>query len=320
LRQLQEVAGVNEEAEAFDKITRERVRHGFVPDLRKAGPCDWFYNNPWRRPHLTDKVFGRYFRFARTHASGGTLLEVGSGTGYLSLEMARSGFHVTGIDLSEESVKAARQTAEKNEFREDFGSLEYVAADFIEWNPPRRYDNVCFIGALHHFENPESVLDKVKGLLETDGRVIVVEPAREWVTGKDAAIIALIRLLLSMTGAWYEDLAVPSEMGELENYVRECLVEYGKARDTGGSGQSPHDNACKGGDILAALKSRFTEIACESGTAFFNRLGGGVRARDEESARRLADFLHIFDCYAIKSGLMNPTGFLWAGKKHGSET
>lgn len=306
-----------QEGEAFDRRIYERAQHGHLPDLRRVQPCDWFYNNPWRRPYLVDMVFGRSFRFALQHVVGKTLLEVGSGPGHKSLEFAREGFHVIGIDLSSASVQFARQVAAENPFRDGFGSLEYVITDFLTWQPPHNFDNACFFGTLHHFNRLAEVLNKVSNLLNPGGRLIVCEPARDWHTLKDATIIALIRWLLAAHGSWYESLPLPTSKEEVEQYVRECLREYQEARDRNEPTQSPHDNANFATEMLAALRSRFEEIAIEPVSAFFPRMGGGVRAKSEGEARRLSQFLYLFDQYAVATGLMNPGAFLWAGQTTG---
>ena len=41
---------LHQEAEAFNSQIDERIANGHIPDLRLAEPCDYFYNNPWRRP------------------------------------------------------------------------------------------------------------------------------------------------------------------------------------------------------------------------------------------------------------------------------
>ena len=43
---------LQKEAEAFDGQVDERIRHGFIPDLRRLKKVDWFYNNAWRIPNL----------------------------------------------------------------------------------------------------------------------------------------------------------------------------------------------------------------------------------------------------------------------------
>ena len=107
-----------EEAAAFDRQIEERIANGHIPDLRRCGPCDWFYNNPWRRPAYVALDFGEQFELIRdaivAHApvtvGPRRVLEVGCGPGYLSLELARSGFDVTALDLCQRSF-ASRATA-----------------------------------------------------------------------------------------------------------------------------------------------------------------------------------------------------------------
>jgi len=57
-----------QEKQAFDRQVEERLKHGYVPDLRRLNKVDWFYNNVWRDPefvkihwmprinHIIDKV------------------------------------------------------------------------------------------------------------------------------------------------------------------------------------------------------------------------------------------------------------------------
>jgi 2-polyprenyl-3-methyl-5-hydroxy-6-metoxy-1,4-benzoquinol methylase len=306
---------VSREAAAFDRHTRERLQHGYIPDLRRAQACDWFYNNPWRRPYLADMVFGRYLQFALSHVAGKTLLEVGCGPGHMALELARNGFCVTGIDLSPVAIATARQITEENPFLEGFGSLNYEVSDFLNWQPGRRFDNICFFGTLHHFSNLTEVVDKVDALLSPDGRLIVGEPARDGYDRRDGAIIALIRCLLAAQGGWYEPLDLPKSRADMDDYVSECLREYREARDRTEAEQSPNDNSAFATEMLAALRKRFDEVACEDGFSFFPRMGGGIRGPSEERAKQIAEFLRLFDQYAIESGLMHSGGILWAARK-----
>ena len=45
---------------------------------------------------------------------GASVLEIGCGPGYVSLETARAGYHVTGIDISQKAIEVARKTLESN--------------------------------------------------------------------------------------------------------------------------------------------------------------------------------------------------------------
>lgn len=39
------------EARAFDQRIEERVQASFIPDLRRAVKCEYFYKSFWRDPH-----------------------------------------------------------------------------------------------------------------------------------------------------------------------------------------------------------------------------------------------------------------------------
>jgi len=130
---MSDTNSVNEESKAFDERMEQRILNGHIPDLRRTRPTPWFYNNVWRHPYFVDKVIGQYYRFLKANLpfSGARVLEVGSGPGHMTLELARDGFHVTGIDLSPYSVEVARKFASENSYTDGFGSLEYFCTDFM---------------------------------------------------------------------------------------------------------------------------------------------------------------------------------------------
>ena len=301
------------EALAFDERALERVANGHVPDLRRLTACDWFFNNLWRRPYLAAYEHGRNLAFAKRHLAGRTVVEIGSGLGHMSLELARAGFDVTGLELSPASVAIAERFRDENPYREGMGSLNYTAANALEWSPRWPVDNVCFFGALHHFEDIPGLLWHVRSMLARGGRLIVVEPARDRLRPQDAAVAVLVRQLLAATGAWYEPQA-PLTAETLPRAIEDCLGEYREARDAGEGLQSPHDNAAGSAEMLAALRGEFDELACEWGTSLFYRLAGGIRLGDDARHAALAETLHAFDRYAVDGGLLQPSEFLWAGR------
>lgn len=306
---------MQKEAHAFDERVAERIRNGQVPDLRRVQPCNWFYNNTWRRPYLVDLDAGREFRFALEHARRSRLLDVGCGMGHTSLEFARNGFEVTALDISAGSLEVAKRVLAENPFHEHFGSLRYLQDDFAEWEGTGPFDTVCFFGNLHHMAELDRVLDKAERLLVPGGRVLVCEPAYDWMSERNGAVVALIRLLLSVQGKWHDPQPLPATTEELRAYIGDCLAELQEGKDKGEEDQSPHDRACGAKEILAGLRARFQEIACVPTDGFFQRVAGGVRGKSEEETRRLAEFLVLFDHMAVTMGLIQPGKLFWAGQK-----
>ena len=303
------------EAQAFDNRLRERIKNGHIPDLRKVQNCDWFYNNVWRRPYSVDMVYGKILQFALNHLKGKKrVLEIGCGPGYISLELARNGYDVMGIDVSAYSIQIANQMAQENPFQEGFGHLEYQKCDFLLSDfPENSFDAICFFQTLHHFDSPELVIEKAKTILKPDGIIIVNEPSRDLITPKDAAFYALIRILLSVSNHWYSNIHIPKSEEELKKYAHECFNEFKEAKDGDEDVQSIHDNSSYSSEIIAILNENFTKISVEWDYAFVPRTVGGLRFESEEKTKSVAEFLEIFDLYAISTGLISPGGFFYAG-------
>ena len=93
----------------------------------------------------------------------GTILDLGSGTGYLSIEIAkrRPGLRVCGIDLSKQMVKIARRHARGVENAQfEFGNAAGL---------PFEDDSIDFIvstGSLHHWKMPAKVFDECHRVLK----------------------------------------------------------------------------------------------------------------------------------------------------------
>lgn len=309
-----------EEGQAFSERIEERVRAGFIPDLRRAVRCEYFYKSFWRDPQFIRLYLGEMVNtylgmLARYGGEDLRVLDVGCGPGYVALELARAGHRVVGIDVSESAVETARRTLASNPFEEGFGSLEYHVAPLR--SATGTYDAVLFSGVLHHFENVGENIDKALELLSPGGLVVCHEPCHEQWRVEDAAQVALIRTLLSLTGHWYE----PSEDGgahadarAFESYIEDVHREYVTEQDKHERGQSPHDNASTGREILAALSERLVELEYRPGVSFIYRLLGGLRG-DDETVARLADFLALYDRLSVAKGFMKPNGFYFVGRK-----
>lgn len=309
------------EAQAFDQRIQERVAAGFIPDLRRAVKCDYFYKSFWRDPQFIRLFVGwsveRYLELLKTHCGSGLrILDVGCGAGYVALELARNGHHVTAIDISEQNINIARKTLGDNPFKEGFGSLDYRVSPFHEVEGA--WDVVLFSVSLHHMPAVAAAVAHARTLVRPGGWLLTWEPCHDRFTERDAAVVALIRSLLAATGHWYDPAETAGCLNDEEAaaaYVRDVWTEYVFERDPSEpGGQSPNDLAADGAAILEALRGNFQEIAFFPGYSYIYRLLGGIRG-DADVVRRLADMIAIFDRLSVERYSQNPNHFFFLGQR-----
>lgn len=309
------MSNIISEAEAFDERISERIENGLVPDIRHEHLNKWFYNNPWRRHEYVDMVFGDYFRFACEQIpETGKVLEIGSGLGHMTLEFARKGYDVTGLELSSESVKVAQNYYDSLDKSKIPGKLKYANADFMTWEPTEKYDAICFFLTLHHFSNPTLMLQKVVQLLNPNGVLTIVEPARDLFSERNSAIVSLITGLLSITGNWYRSENLPVDESQLAQKIRTVYNEYTEAHEENEDEQSPNDNDCYSADMLEAAKKYFNKIVLKHGNSLVPRLVGGIRADDDQTTMKIANFVKLFDEYCTKQQIIEPGVMYYAGR------
>lgn len=316
---MSEKSQLEAEAEAFNERISERKSAGYLPDLRRAVKCDYFYKSFWRDPHFARLYVGGNLEvilgYLRKHGRPGMkVIDVGCGPGYYSLEIARNGYHVKGIDIADKAINTARETLASSPQDPNFGSLSYEVGSIEQVSGT--YDVVLFTGVIHHFDNPDELIEKAMKLLAPGGLLICFEPCHERWRRTDAAIVALIRGILSATGHWYEpELATQLRQPHgWEEYSAEVQEEYQTEKDKTERGQSPNDNASSGDRILTALRSRLVELEYTNWVSFIYRLLGGLRGPDSV-VHPLADIITQFDRFAVAQGHMQPNTFFWVGRK-----
>ena len=320
---IQDEKAIAEEAAAFDERICSRMEVGFVPDLRRAVPCDHFYKSFWRHPHYIRLYLGwimdGLLDLLHTHCGRELhILDVGCGAGHMSLELARAGHFVTAIDISKECIRAARDTLAQNPVTDGFGSLQYETMPFHEVDS--RYDVVLFCVSMHHMSDTLAVVDHAHGLTVSGGYLLYYEPCHERYRVQDAAQVCLIRGLLALAGLWFEpddaDALIFDEAAMLR-WFKETHLEYVFERDKNEpGGQSPHDLEASGEDILQAVLTMFREVETRPGLSFTYRVLGGLRGH-EDIIHRIASFLATYERTCVANGLMKENMYYFLGRKQG---
>jgi ubiquinone/menaquinone biosynthesis C-methylase UbiE len=100
----------------------------------------------------------------------GRLLEVGSGIGVDSIQLARCGFEVTAVDLTESAVDVARQFAELRGVMINFRVGNAERLDF----PDESFDAVYSFGVLHHTPEIEQAVAEVRRVLRPGATAYVM--------------------------------------------------------------------------------------------------------------------------------------------------
>jgi ubiquinone/menaquinone biosynthesis C-methylase UbiE len=108
--------------------------------------------------------------FTRLEGSHGRLLEVGSGIGVDSIQLARCGFDVTAVDLTESAIEVARDSARRRGVSIDFRVGNAEDLDFADGS----FDAVYSFGVLHHTPDIERAVAEVHRVMKPGGKAYVM--------------------------------------------------------------------------------------------------------------------------------------------------
>lgn len=102
--------------------------------------------------------------------SASSILDLGCGTGWLAVYLGRAGFNVTGLDVSRQAIKLAREWADKEEL-----DIHFEVGDIAELPyPDGAFDAVVANSIMEHFplEVTASTINHLKTILIPGGTFI----------------------------------------------------------------------------------------------------------------------------------------------------
>jgi 2-polyprenyl-3-methyl-5-hydroxy-6-metoxy-1,4-benzoquinol methylase len=139
-----------------------------------------FMSYQWRLTKKLNKIIRAKLESDYTSflfAPGERLLDLGCGSGWLSLHFANLGMEVLGIDVSKEQIKEARA------LKVGIGKIppDFLSVDFIDWNTDeynKKFDKVFVNAFLHHLPDAEleMTFKKIALLVKPGGKVFMYEP------------------------------------------------------------------------------------------------------------------------------------------------
>lgn len=116
-----------------------------------------------------------------------TLLDCGSGNGWMPLWLARRGVATTGLNLTRRAVEAAAVVADRHRLtaRFEYGNAETFASD-------ARYDVVTALEIIEHVRDPQALIATMERQCRLGGRCVVTTPNGSTVIGSDVDYSTLV--------------------------------------------------------------------------------------------------------------------------------
>jgi len=108
---------------------------------------------------------------------GESLLDVGCGSGWLSIAFAVKGMNALGIDISETQISNAILSKDRNNIK----NVSFECADLIHWDITKyenKFKSVFLNAFLHHLPENELklIFEKISAVMQPGGRVYLYEP------------------------------------------------------------------------------------------------------------------------------------------------
>ena len=105
--------------------------------------------------HVMNPVRARYIEQAAGVLAGKAAVDIGCGGGLLTEALAARGATVTGIDLAEDLLAAAREHLKRSKLKVDYRA---VAAEALAAEKPGAFDLVTCLEMLEHVPDPAAVV------------------------------------------------------------------------------------------------------------------------------------------------------------------
>lgn len=119
------------------------------------------------------RILGAWTKLLQAHlpSKQAAVLDIGCGTGSLSIVLARLGYEVTGIDFAPEMIARAQEKAQASGYPITFNVMD-AAFPQLE---PHQYDVVLSRHLLWALPQPDQVLQRWVDLLKPAGRLLLIE-------------------------------------------------------------------------------------------------------------------------------------------------
>lgn len=123
----------------------------------------------WKQHYL---IFDFYRSNLSNYNTYKNYLEVGGGHGLFineATELLDHNIEYDLVDVSEKSLEVAESFI-------DYKGINYIHSDIFEYESNKKYDFISMGEVLEHVENPEALLNKLKSMLNYEGKIFITTP------------------------------------------------------------------------------------------------------------------------------------------------
>lgn len=144
-----------------------RKRRKIIPEM-EGGQARWYAKLRGTESQMTE-YRERAVDLTEDLPDGADILEVAPGPGYMSVELARRGFAVTGLDVSHTFVQIADGYAQRQGSRAKFQHGDVSAMPFAS----QSFDRIVCQAAFKNFAEPLKALNEMHRVLRTGGTAVI---------------------------------------------------------------------------------------------------------------------------------------------------
>ncbi len=172
--------------------------------------------NPWILQKL-ESTFKDSLPQDQTH-----ILDVGCGAGFLSNYLAKQGYHVQGVDLSDESLNVARA-------HDQTGNVGYSLANASQLPfKDNCFDAVMAMDFLEHVEQPEMIVAEISRVLRPGGVFFFHTFNRNFISW--LVIIKAVEVFVKNTPPHLHLLSYFIKPNELDRYCQKANLQIQEFR------------------------------------------------------------------------------------------
>lgn len=156
----------------------------------------------------------REFILEKASPLSGSILEIGTGKGYMAITLARMGLNFTTIDISTEEQEFARQNIRYLKL-EKFVDFRIENAEALNFHDDS-FDIVLSVNTLHHLKNPFKVIDEMLRVLKAGGRIILSDFTKNG--------FGIIEMIHKMEGRSHD--AHTTKIGNVKDYLKDKNLPF----------------------------------------------------------------------------------------------